>query len=98
MSWADRAVEDLLAGQQTRIRPHGGSMRGKVESGQLVTLDPVAVCDLKIGDIVLCRVKGNVYLHLVKAKQEGRVQIGNNRGGVNGWTRTVYGIATKIES
>ena len=56
-------------------------MRGKVESGQLVTLDPVAVCDLKIGDIVLCRVKGNVYLHLVKAKQEGRVQIGNNRCG-----------------
>jgi len=73
-------------------------MQGKVESGSLVTLDPVEILDLDVGDIVLCRVKGNVYLHLVKAKQGGRVQIGNNRGRINGWTRTVYGRATKIEA
>ena len=97
MSWADRAIKDLQAGNSTKIRPHGGSMRGKVESGQLVTLDPVEVPTLAVGDIVLCRVKGNIYLHLVKAKQEGRVLIGNNRGGTNGWTRTVYGLATKVE-
>jgi len=97
MGWADRAIGDLQAGRQTRIRPHGGSMRGKVESGQLVTLDPVEIGDLKIGDIVLCKVKGNVYLHLVKALGDGRVKIGNNRGGINGWTRTVYGIAVEIE-
>lgn len=78
-------------------------MRGKVESGQLVTLDPLvvddlAVADLKVGDIVLCRVKGNVYLHLIKAIQGGRVLIGNNRGKTNGWTRTVYGLVKKIEN
>ena len=72
-------------------------MRGKVESGQLVTLDPVDVDALSVGDIVLCRVKGNVYLHLVQALGDGRVLIGNNRGKINGWTRTVYGRATKIE-
>jgi len=98
MGWADRAVKDLQAGKQTKIRPHGGSMQGKVGSGQLVTLDPVQIQDLVVGDIVLCRVKGNTFLHLVKALGDGRVLIGNNRGRVNGWTRTIYGIAMKIEN
>jgi hypothetical protein len=35
-------------------------------------------------DIVLCRVSGNQYLHLVKAIQGERFQIGNKRGGING--------------
>jgi hypothetical protein len=30
-------------------------------------------------------VSGNQYLHLVKAIQGDRYQIGNNRGGINGW-------------
>lgn len=72
MGWADRAITDLQAGAQTSIRPHGGSMRGKVASGSLVTLDPVDLKKLKVGDIVLCRVKGNVYLHLVKALGDAR--------------------------
>ena len=72
-------------------------MRGKVENGQLVTIDPVLVADLSVGDIVLCRVKGNTFLHIVQAIGAGRVLIGNNRGKINGWTRTVHGIATKIE-
>ena len=97
MGWANRAITELQAGQESKVRPHGGSMRGKVESGQLVTLDPVEVDALSVGDIVLCRVKGNVYLHLVKALGDGRVLIGNNWGGTNGWTMTVYGKATKIE-
>jgi len=28
---------------------------------------------------------------------KGRFLIGNNRGGINGWTKAIYGIATKIE-
>jgi hypothetical protein len=60
-------------------------------------LEPVEVANLEVGDIVLCRVKGNDYLHLVKALQKGRVLIGNNRGGTNGWTRQVFGRAIKIE-
>jgi hypothetical protein len=45
---------------------------------------------LAVGDIVLCKVKGAQYLHLVKAVRaadggDARYQIGNNRGGINGW-------------
>lgn len=98
MGWANRAIEALSKGEEAIIKPHGGSMRPKVESGARVTLEPVTVEDLAVGDIVLCRVKGNVFLHLVKALGKGRVQIGNNRGKINGWTRTVYGRATRVEN
>jgi hypothetical protein len=75
-------------------------MKGKVESGALVTVSPINTKDLKVDDIVLVRVKGNVYLHLVLARDGERFLIGNNRGGTNGWvgSSAVYGRATKIET
>lgn len=97
VGWADRAIRDLQAGLTTIVKPHGGSMKGKVESGSTVTIDPIESEDIEVGDIVLCKVKGNQYLHLVKAIQGTKFLIGNNRGGVNGWTRTIYGKAVKIE-
>jgi hypothetical protein len=75
-------------------------MRGKVNSGDLVTLEPTQPENLKVGDIVLVKVHGNVYLHLIKAINGPRFQIGNNRGGINGWVgaNCIYGIATHVEA
>ena len=74
-------------------------MTGKIKSGQLCTVAPVDPADLKVGDIVLCRVSGREYLHLVKAIQGPRFQIGNNRGRINGWITgtSVFGRCVKIE-
>jgi hypothetical protein len=46
-----------------------------------------------------CRVKGNHYLHLVKALQGERNQTGNNRGGINGWItrQQIYGYLIAVE-
>lgn len=98
MSWADRAIKLLVDGEQAVIKPHGESMKPKVESGATVTLEPITTEQLEVGDVVLCRVKGRVMLHLVKAKQGQRVLIGNNHGHINGWTKAVYGKAIKIEN
>ncbi len=75
-------------------------MKGKVNDGNLVTLQPVAADTLKVEDIVLVRVKGNDYLHLIKAIDGDRLQIGNNRGGINGWVgkSAVYGKAIRVEA
>lgn len=99
MGWASFAIEALKKGETVKIRPHGHSMRGKVNSGDLVTLEPTTPDKLKVGDIVLVKVNGNVYLHLIKAINGPRFQIGNNRGGINGWVsvNSIYGIATHIE-
>jgi SOS-response transcriptional repressor LexA len=100
MSWAKFAIEKLKQGETVQIRPRGHSMKGKVSDGDLVTVRPCKPDELKVGDIVLVRVKGNDYLHLIKAVNQRRFLIGNNRGGINGWVghNCVYGTAVKIES
>lgn len=75
-------------------------MQGRVESGQLVTLEP-PTHPVKKGCVVLCKVGGAQYLHLVVAVgADGRYQIGNNKGRINGWCTPsqVYGILIKVEN
>ena len=73
-------------------------MTGKIDSGQLVTVEPIENQTIKVGDIVLCKVNGAQYLHLVKSIQGDRFQIGNNRGRINGWTnrKNLFGIVTSV--
>ncbi len=99
MSWAKHAKDALERGETVQVRPRGHSMKGKVNSGDLVTLEPCDVASLAVGDIVLVRVRGTDYLHLIKAIDGGRFQIGNNRGGINGWVRegAIFGLATRVE-
>lgn len=75
-------------------------MQGKIESGQLVTVIPIGDESwLKKDTIVLCKVNGKQYLHLIKAVENGRFQIGNNKGRINGWVSrdAIYGICVKVE-
>jgi hypothetical protein len=100
MGWASKYIEQLLPGQTIQFRPRGNSMGGKIESGQLVTVVPLQARAPRVGDIVLCKVNGTQYLHLVKAISGERFQIGNNRGRINGWTslRNIFGICTEISN
>jgi len=95
--WADFAIKQLQEGNAAVIKPVGGSMKGRVESGSKVTVEPIDLNELEVGDIVLCKVKGRQFLHLIKAIDKKRFLIGNNRGGINGWTGTIYGRVTNIE-
>jgi SOS-response transcriptional repressor LexA len=99
MNWATFAIEKLQQGQQAQVKPRGHSMTGKVNDGDLVTLQPCPSGQLQVGDIVLVQVKGKVYLHLIKAIDQQRFLIGNNRGGINGWVgpHAIYGRATQIQ-
>lgn len=99
MGWASRYIQKLRAGETVSFRPHGRSMTGRIESGQLCTVVPIDPAMLEVEDIVLCKVAGNEYLHIVKAIQNGRYQIGNNRGLINGWIRpeNIYGKCVKVE-
>lgn len=74
-------------------------MTGRVDNGQLCTVEPADPATVQAGDVVLCKVHGSEYLHLVKAIQDGRFQIGNNKGHVNGWigSNGIYGKLVKVE-
>jgi hypothetical protein len=73
-------------------------MAGRIESGQLCTVVPIDPTVFEVLDIV-SKVAGNEYLHIVKAIENGRYQIDNNRKFTNGWIATehIYGKCVKVE-
>jgi hypothetical protein len=101
MGMLDAMAARVAAGATVAFRPTGNSMGPLIRSRQLVTVAPVEPSRVQVGDIVLARVAGTVYLHLVSAVDHaaGRVQISNNRGRVNGWTNhaRIFGICTAVD-
>jgi hypothetical protein len=88
-------VDALVRGETVQFRPHGQSMSGRIESGQLITVEP---CTAPIvGDVVVCAIRGRIMVHLVKAQRGDCYLIGNNHGRINGWTGKIYGRVTKVE-
>lgn len=85
MSWVKDALESLKTNGQAQIRPIGGSMRGRIESGQLVILENSRYEEVEIGDVIFIHWKGNYLLHLVVDKKDHQLLIGNNVGKINGW-------------
>jgi hypothetical protein len=90
-------LEKLQNGEIFVTSERGNSMIPLIKSGQEHKLAPAKWEDVSVGDIVYCKVNGNFYTHLVKAKDEQKgVQIGNNKGGINGWTKQVYGKVMEV--
>lgn len=92
-------IARLAAGEHVVNRESGNSMTPILYSRQPVTIAPVDVTKLEKGDILYVKVRGSVMTHKVYGLREGEVQIGNNHGHVNGWTKlhNVYGIVVAIE-
>ena len=98
MGWVTAALRELKAGRPAHVRPIGGSMRGRIESGQAITICPVDPAEVKPDDVVLVEWKGNYLLHLVKESTADQLLIGNNLGKINGWVArsSVIGRVTGV--
>ncbi|RYD65814.1 MAG: hypothetical protein EOP83_06590 [Verrucomicrobiaceae bacterium] len=99
MGWATSYIEKLRQGETVVFRPRGNSMIPLIKSGQQCTVIPYTGQELKRRDIVLCKVNGAQYLHLVTATRPNEVQISNNKGKINGWAslNQIFGILSKVE-
>jgi len=99
--WATNHIARLRAGETVQFRPHGNSMSGRVEDGDLCTVAPIAPNEtVNAGDVVLVHVRGRDLFHLVKSiLQDGRFMIGNNRGHLNGAVKreAIYGRLVRVE-
>ena len=90
-------LERLQNGESFITSEKGNSMVPLIKSGQDHKLEPAGLDDIEVGDVVYCKVKGNYYTHLVKAKNKDKgCLIGNNKGGINGWTKNIYGKVIEI--
>ncbi|HXJ78782.1 MAG TPA: FAD-dependent monooxygenase [Candidatus Methylomirabilis sp.] len=99
-AWATEHIARLKRGETVQFRTWGTSMRGVIEPGQLCTVAPVSGAAVKVGDAVLCKVKGKQCLHLVREVAAGRFLIGDNHGTINGWigAGSLYGKCTAVSS
>jgi len=99
MGWASHHISKLQDGKTVKFRPRGHSMKGRIESGELCTVAPLTEIP-EAGDVVLCKVLGKEYLHLIKSAKGDRFQIGNNTGRINGWVglNSIFGKLIKVES
>jgi hypothetical protein len=82
------------------FRAFGTSMEPVIPSGSRVTIEPVDVDTVELGDVVVARVGDSTMLHLVKTIVADRrqIEISGTSGPANGWTAfdLVYGICTRI--
>lgn len=79
-------TEHLQNGETCIVTGYGNSMTPKLKSGESVIMEPVTEeTILKKGDIVLCKVNGNYYCHLISSIRGNSYQISNNHKHVNGW-------------
>ena len=92
-------LERLARGETIENHKEGGnSMTPLIHNKEPFTLSPVDTSLLEVGDIVLAKVSGRFYTHKVTALKEDQVQIGNNKGNINGWTPRdkVFGIVSAV--
>ncbi len=101
MDWSTEAVAALQRGSSVQVRPRGHSMTGRISDGDLITLVPCRLEDLTTGDIVLARIQGkrfaHVVLHSILTVEGDRFLIGSHQGRVDGWVDRgdIYGIVTE---
>ena len=89
----------LIAGETCKVTGIGNSMTPILKSRQAVICEPVTdETVLSKKDIVLCKVNGRFYLHLIHAIKGDTFLIGNNHGHMNGWTskRNVFSRVVEI--
>lgn len=79
-------------------------MQGRVSEGDLVTLEPCSPQDLAVGDVVLARIQGRRYshlvLHLIHEREANLFLIGSNHSRLDGWVtgENIFGKVTDVES
>ena len=89
----------MQSGEDGIIVGFGQSMTPILKSGQPVRVEHLTLdTELKKCDIVFCKVNGNHYLHKIISIKNGRYQIGNNHGHINGWIgrNNIYGKVVEI--
>jgi hypothetical protein len=91
--------EHLRNGETCKVTGVGNSMLPILKSRQSVICEPVTEDTvLEKRDIVLCKVRGRHYLHLIHAIRGDQYLIGNNHGHMNGWVtrNAIYGKCVEI--
>jgi len=92
----EKLIEELETKGTGSMRCFGNSMTPIITSGSLLTFEKKS--EYEVEDIVFCKCRSRIieaHKIIQKDKKRGYL-IANNKGGINGWTRKIYGHVTKI--
>lgn len=95
--WADHYIRLLQKGKTVQFRNHERSMAPLMEDGDLVTMVPVNLEQVRVGDVVLCKISRTHYLRRVKEIRNDQVLVEDLRNQITGWSKIVYGLVTTVE-
>ena len=104
MKWQQEARMALAEGRTFTVQPRGNSMGGIIADSNKVTLAPCDSAHIQLGDVVLARVQGKRYrhivLHQIHAIEAGRLLVGGSVGRLDGWisAEDVFGRVVEIEA
>ena len=96
MGWATKYISELQNNKTISFKPHGNSMLPLIKSSQLCTLEPITDKELLIDDIVLCKVSGKQFLHIITPIEGNRIS--NNKCHQNCWCskNNIFGKLIKV--
>ena len=83
-------AQAVREGKTVSFTASGNSMTPRIRNGQMVSVSPIMSAP-KVGDVVLAKVRGRYWLHKISAEKNGRFQISNNKGHINGWASEIVG-------
>ena len=95
--WADHYIRLLQKGKTVQFRNHERSMAPLMVEGDLVTVVPAKIEEVKVGDVVLCKISRTHYLRRIEEVGNNQVLVGDLRNQTTGWCSIVYGKVTKVE-
>lgn len=80
------------------IKACGKSMQPLIPDKSSIHLKKVDPSKLRVGDAVFCKVKNNLFVHMISAIKEDRFQISNKSGFVNGWigANNIFGLCVGV--
>ena len=92
------AIKVLEEKGEATIKCNGRSMVPMIYPQEPIHLKKVEECQLRIGDAVFVRIKGNLQVHCIGAIDRNRYRIENIRKFINGWVgfNSIYGLAVKV--
>lgn len=95
---SNNAIAAIKRNGECYIQGFGGSMEPVLHSGDILHfLSITEETRLFEGDIVFCEVNGGLLLHKIIAINGDKIQIGNNKGKMNGWTTRKHIFGRHVE-
>lgn len=93
-----QAIQILAEKGTAILKCNGNSMRPIMAPGDSLYIQKIDTSLLCPGDIVFCRIHGNLQVHLLSAIDNQRFQISNNKGHINGWisSSAIFGLCVQV--